>query len=271
MDQLSFKVQNGNNIIGVGNNQLVQYNLCTCETRTQRIDFPISNSQANAYPTVRFMNDYYCIPFDESKLQKQQKLSKMTPSSIVEVCVAPNMDMFGYASTSNSFLCFDWATKQFMQYKDNQFVLVQSLTDLKLTRVHLTSYLDYFVVVSWDEDSILLVNERFEVVKTVKLWLNPFIDFWFNAVIDHVLVLYVHQQNTSGCQILVDLNELFAKELPNSRLFSSRSKYVFKAVGRSNLLRRPFVVEHQGQKCILKNNELIKLDGILRNFEGYEL
>ncbi|CAL6044383.1 Hypothetical_protein [Hexamita inflata] len=272
MDSAYFKLQKGNVVVGACNNQFMAYNLVTKQTVTKPIDFPISNSLANAFPTTYFKGDYYCIPFDENKMQQTQKLYKMSSTQITEVGPAPSVDTFGYASTANQFLCFDWANKSFYSYENQQFVTVPSLNQLKYSRVHIAAYMDHFVVISWDNDSILLVNEQFQIVKTVKLNFNPFIDFWMNMISGHVILMYVREQTAVGRHILIDMNELFARELPNAIIFPNKDKFIFKSEKKVNSLRRPFVVNFEGQKQLMRNGELQRLDTILlEEFEGYIL
>ncbi|CAL6037966.1 Hypothetical_protein [Hexamita inflata] len=271
MDNVFFKMQYGNKITGAYDNQLIQYNIETKEVISKSIDFPYINSCANAFPTIMFKGEYYCIPFNDSKLQQQQKVYKMTNSQIIPICDAPCIDTFGYAATQNKFLCFDWQNKQFVSYENETFTVVQNLTDLKISRAHIASYQHHFILVSWDDDQIVIVDEKYQIVQKIKLFLSPFIDYWITALIDGKIILYIHDKNSQGKHVLLDLKELFASELKNSTIFPTKEKYIYKASGRVNQLRRPFIISLNGIQYSFVHGEMMQLDILLKQFEGYLL
>lgn len=161
------------------------------ESRAKPIDFPFENELANAFPTVTFRNKEYCIPFDGIKRLYSKKLYVKTATQIYEVCEAPSVDTFGYAVVEDTFLAFDWPEKQFYVFDGTRFTPVSVLNELQLSRVHLATFKNLFVIIDWDSPTIYLVDSDLELVQKVSLGFDRFQDWWLNAIIDDFLVLYM--------------------------------------------------------------------------------
>ena len=239
------------------------------QSRTIPIDFPFENELANAFPTVTFRNKEYCIPFDGVKRLYSKKLYARTPTQIYEVCEAPSVDTFGYTVADDTFLAFDWPEKQFYIFDGDKFIPVDALNELKLSRVHIAKYKNLFVIIDWDNPTIYLVDSDLELVQKVNLGFDKFQDWWLNAIIDDLLVLYV-RQGSIGRHVLLDIGNMVAQKVPSTIVFPWSKDFHWFADHKIQQFRRPFIFRQNGSIMLWKGEEFFDFKDVSKHFNGFD-